>query len=365
MVKYNEQIKDLEDELKKTKYNKATQHHIGLVKAKIAKLRDKQESRGKGGKKGEGYTVRKTGDATVILVGFPSVGKSTLLNQLTNAKSDVASYAFTTLTCIPGLLEHKFAKIQVLDVPGVVRGAASGRGRGKEVLAVIQNADLVLVLVDINNPAQQKILMKEIYDSHVRLNQKLPDVKIRKTLKGGVKVGATVKLKKIETKTIKAVLNEFRLVNADVTVREDIDADQLIDLIEKNKIYVPGLTVVNKVDLASEEQIKKVKKKLKPDIMISAEKNVHIDKLKDLIFDKLKFIRIFLKEPRKEADVVEPLIMFKGCTIQDVCLKLHRDFADRFRFARMWGKSVKFDGQKILKKKHVILDKDILELHID
>ena len=106
MVDYNAQIKEFEDELKKTKYNKKTQHHIGLVKAKIAKLRDKQESRGKGGKKGEGYSVRRSGDATVLLLGFPSAGKSTLLNALTNAESDVGAYAFTTLTVIPGTLDY-------------------------------------------------------------------------------------------------------------------------------------------------------------------------------------------------------------------------------------------------------------------
>ena len=78
-----DQIKELEAELAKTKYNKKTQHHIGLVKAKIARLKEKREQRRKGGPKHEGYAVRKSGDATVVLVGFPSVGKSTLLNNFT------------------------------------------------------------------------------------------------------------------------------------------------------------------------------------------------------------------------------------------------------------------------------------------
>ena len=59
MPDYSQKIKELEDELKKTKYNKATQGHIGLVKAKIAQLREKQESRvaKKTGKSDPGYTV--------------------------------------------------------------------------------------------------------------------------------------------------------------------------------------------------------------------------------------------------------------------------------------------------------------------
>ena len=82
MADYVDKIKELEDELKTTKYNKATQGHIGLVKAKLAMLKDKQVSRGKTGKSEHGYSVRKSGDATVLLLGFPSTGKSTLLNKL-------------------------------------------------------------------------------------------------------------------------------------------------------------------------------------------------------------------------------------------------------------------------------------------
>src|SRR3989338_1564141 len=120
MVEYLEKIKELEDEIRNTQYNKATQHHIGLVKAKIAILRQKQEARSKK-TAGEGFSVKRSGDATACMVGFPSVGKSTLLNCLTNAESKTASYAFTTLTCIPGILRYKSAKIQILDIPEIGR----------------------------------------------------------------------------------------------------------------------------------------------------------------------------------------------------------------------------------------------------
>src|SRR5437870_9733811 len=112
-----EQIKAAEDEIKKTPYNKATQHHIGRLKAKLARLKDEQETRRlKGGGGGPSYAVKKSGNATAGLVGFPSVGKSTLLNQITDADSAVAAYDFTTLDVIPGLLEHRGAKIQILDM---------------------------------------------------------------------------------------------------------------------------------------------------------------------------------------------------------------------------------------------------------
>lgn len=103
--------------MNKTQRNKATAKHIGLLKAQLAKLRRELiEPKGGGGGKGEGFDVAKTGDARVGFVGFPSVGKSTLLSNLAGVYSEVAAYEFTTLTTVPGLIKYKGAKIQV-DFP--------------------------------------------------------------------------------------------------------------------------------------------------------------------------------------------------------------------------------------------------------
>ena len=96
----SEKIRELEAEIAKTKYNKRTQHAIGLMKAKLAVLKERAVQGASIGKArgDERFTVRKSGDGTAVLLGFPSVGKSTLLNKLTDAKSAVAAYQFTTLT---------------------------------------------------------------------------------------------------------------------------------------------------------------------------------------------------------------------------------------------------------------------------
>ena len=364
MVDYLSQIKEFEQELQKTKYNKKTQFHIGLVKAKIARLKEMQQTRrSKGGGK-EGYDVRKTGDGTVIMIGYPSVGKSTLLNGLTDANSKVGYYAFTTLTVIPGVMKYKHAKIQILDVPGVVEGAAAGTGRGKEVLSVMRSCDMVILLVDVNFPEHYEILKKEVWDTDLRINQKTPDVRIKKTSRGGIQIGKTVKLPDLDDKTIVSILREFKINNANVLIRDKINADQLIDCVEGNKVYVPAITVINKIDTVTQERLAEVEKMLNADISISADKKQHLDELRELIFKKLDLMRLFLKEPSKPADMEEPLIMFKGSKIEDVCKKLHKDFVSKFKFARLWGKSAKFDGQKVLKLSHVLEDKDVLELHI-
>ncbi len=365
MVNYLKKIKELEDELKKTKYNKATQGHIGIVKAKIAQLKEKQESRSqkKTGRSDYGYSVRKSGDGSVLLLGFPSAGKSTLLNALTGANSEVASYAFTTLSVVPGMMNYKQAKIQILDVPGIVSGAASGKGRGREVLTVIHNANLVLMVIDVNHPNHHPAILKEVWESHIRMNKTKPEVYIKKKSKGGIQIGKTVPLE-IDDETIKKVLREFKIVNADILIRSPIDVDDLIDCIESNKKYLPAITCITKADLADASTLTKVKKELNADIIISAEQNINIEPLKELIFKKLNFIRIYLKEPRKEADLKEPLIIEKDSKIKDVCNKLHRDFAKRFKFSRVWGKSAKFPGQRLMLN-HKLKDKDILEVHLD
>jgi ribosome-interacting GTPase 1 len=106
---------------------------LGLLKAKMAKLkRELIESSAKGGGGGgEGFDVSKSGDARVGLIGFPSVGKSTLLTKLTGTFSEAADYEFTTLTCIPGVYKYKGSNIQLLDLPGIIEGAKDGKGRGK------------------------------------------------------------------------------------------------------------------------------------------------------------------------------------------------------------------------------------------
>ncbi len=364
MADIDTQIADLEKEAFKTQNNKATQHHLGLIKAKIAKLREKQEVRAKASSgPGDGYQVRKTGDGTVILLGFPSTGKSTILNTLCGTSSEVAAYAFTTLTCIPGMLNYKHAKIQILDVPGIVAGAASGKGRGKEVLAVMRNADMCLFVVDCLRPEELAVIKREAESVGIRFNTRRPDVKIKKTGRDGIKVASTVKLTKLDIETIKGILKEFKINNADVLLREDVDIDQFIDCIEDNKKYMPAIMVFNKEDLVSIEHKRILTQKFHPDILISARNKEHIGELRDLIYERLNLMSIFLKEPRKEADMDVPLIMFTGGTVRDLCEKLHKDFVQKFKFSRIWGKSAKFPGQRLMLN-HVLKAGDVVEIHV-
>lgn len=363
MVDYTGQLKELEDELRGTQYNKATEHHFAIVKAKMARLREKQElSRGTG-KGSAGFSVQKSGDATVVILGFPSVGKSTLLNALTGTQSKVAAYAFTTLDCIPGVLQYKHAKIQILDVPGIIRGAASGKGRGKEVLAVVRSADLILILIDSFSPEQYGALQKELFAANVRANAKQPDVKIVRRSRGGIDIASTVKLTKVSNDGLIAILREFKLQNCHVVIRDDIDLDEFIDAVENNRSYIPAISVVSKIDLLSKEQVKALVASIKPDVLVSASTGEGIPQLKEALFKKLGFLRVFLKEINKKPDMEEPMIVRKGATLRTICDKIHRDFTRKFKYVRVWGASAKFPGQQFKNLEKKLDDGDIVEIH--
>lgn len=357
-----EKIKEMETQMAKARYNKATEKWFGLMKSQIAKLREKLEKKSGGGKS-EGFFVKKTGNATVILVGFPSVGKSTLLSVLTGKESKVGAYEFTTLDVIPGTLDYKGAKIQVLDVPGIISGAASGRGRGKEVLAMARTADLVLFVIDALHPEHYPALKKEVYDVGIRVDEQKPVVKIVKKPKDGLSISSTVPLTHVSIDTLEAILKEFKIVNADVVIRDDITIDQFIDAIEGNRQYVESLVCVSKADLVSEEQRKELKARFPNSVFVSAQSGEGIDELKEKIFGSLKFVRIYLKETNKEPDLEEPLILKRPATIRSVCQNIHRDFVKKFRFAKVWGEGAKFPGQQFRKLDKELKDGDIVEVH--
>lgn len=154
---------------------------MGLLKAKLAKLRTMAiEGEKKAGGKGEGFDVEKNGDARIAMIGFPSVGKSSLLNLLCGTQSEAAAYEFTTLTCIPGVLHINKSKMQLLDLPGIIEGAASGRGKGRQVIAVGKSADLIMMVLDAQKGEDQKIkLTKELQTTGIRLNKTKPNIHIK------------------------------------------------------------------------------------------------------------------------------------------------------------------------------------------
>ncbi len=312
--------------------------------------------------KSDGFDVRRTGDATVVLIGLPSVGKSTLLNMMTEAKSAVGAFQFTTLTVVPGMMEYKGAKIQVLDLPGIIKGASTGKGLGKRILSVARSADLVLLILDVFQPYHENVLVNELKNIGIRLNQLPPNITVEKASIGGIAVAQQVKLTKITEKHLKDILHLYGVVSARVVTREDVTSEQLADHIAGNISYSKALTILNKIDLVDREFLDNLKGKIESDVIeVSANSDINIDVLKERIYEKLKFIRIYMRPKGGETDFKEPLIAREGDTVEDVCNKIHRRMRNEFRYGLVWGKSAKFDGQKV-GLGHILQDEDVLTI---
>lgn len=364
-------IEELEEELKNTKVNKRTEGSVGLLKAKIARLKDELEAKSSGGKKGEGYAVKKEGDATVGLLGKPSVGKSTLLSKITNKESKIGAYEFTTLEVVPGLLNYKHTNLQILDLPGIIDRASDNRGFGKKVLSVVRACDLVVFIIDARRPIEDmQMLLHETKNAGIRVNKEKPFIEIKRTSKGGIDIPINQSSKNIPEETIKQILNDNKIVNAEVLIHEEnLNIEDFIDAIYKNLVYTKGAICLNKIDMCSKQDIKEKQDKIKklypsyPLYGISAEQGINLDGFHEFIWRELGFIWVYLKEQRKEPDFKKPLVLEQGDNVQRVCEKIHKDFLTKFRYAKVKGKSAKFEWQRV-GLDHIVEDKDIVEIYV-
>ncbi len=343
------QISRIEEEIRKTPYHKGTEHHIGKLRARLSILKEKllEYSQKKGAR--EGYAIKKQGDATVILIGPPSVGKSTLLNKLTNAKSKVAPYAFTTVSVIPGMMNYKNANIQILDVPGLIEGAEEGKGRGKEILSVARGADLILIIVDPEHISSIERIKHTLEKNGIRLNQKPPQVVIDKKTQGGIVIRSNI-YQTISKDYIKEIALEFGIKNAEITINENITLNRLIDAFSKNRVYIPSLIVINKIDLLNDKNHTKIctdDSNHQSIIHISAEKSIGLDELKEKIWETLEFITVYLVRQDEEPSFYNPIVIKNGSTLRDIANLLGTDFVENKRKAIIWGKHAKYPGQEV------------------
>lgn len=311
MSSIQEKIKLVEEEMSRTQKNKATEGHLGLLKAKLAKLKREQIeglSKGKGGPT-EGFDVSKSGDARIGLIGFPSVGKSTLLNKITGMESEVAQWEFTTVTCIPGMFKYKGAKLQLLDLPGIVEGAKDNKGRGKAIIAVARTCNLILIVLDATRPAMHKLIIeKELEGFGIRLNKEPPKIIIRDKERGGIDIVEKVKQTQMSEQTIKNILKEYKRTNCDIIFEEDCTVDDLIDKLDGKRVYIPCIYILNKIDAISMEELE-ILSQMPHFVPMSGNLGWNMDELYETIWDYLNVIRVYTKPKGLIPDYEEPVIL--------------------------------------------------------
>lgn len=366
--KIRAKIKELEFEYARTQKNKATEGHLGLVKAKLSKLRRELLEVGSLGKKGSGggsergFEVSKAGDTRVGLVGFPSVGKSTLLTKLTGTFSLAAGYEFTTLTAIPGTMHYRGAKIQILDLPGIIEGAKDGKGRGRQVLAAALTCNVIMVVLDALKPMAHKTLIeKELHGFGIRINQEPPDIKFERRDKGPVNFQAMVPQTVLTQALVSRICKEYKINSADVFCRCDASVDQLIDVIEGNRTYVPCIYVLNKIDQLTIEELDIIDQ-LPHHVPISAHQGWNLEELLERIWDYTKMLRIYTKPRGMQPDYSAPVVLHDSRpSVENFCDRLHKQLIAQFKYAWVWGSSVRHQPQKV-GREHILCDEDVIQI---
>ncbi|GAW81667.1 GTP-binding protein [Plasmodium gonderi] len=359
-----EKIKEIEAEMARTQKNKATEYHLGQLKAKLAKYRSQLLEAPKGGKKGEGFDVQRQGDARICLIGFPSVGKSTLLSKITNTTSEIADYEFTTLTCKPGIISYKDSKIQLLDLPGIIQGASEGRGRGRQVIAVAKSCDMIMMILDATRDNSQKIkLENELKTVGIRINQEPQRITLTRKKTGGVVINSTVPLTKLDNKLIMSILHQYKIHNCNLLFNEDATVDDLIDIIEGNRKYIKCIYVYNKIDMLPLEEINNIASG-ENTVVISSSKSWNLDVLKEYIFQKLEIIRVYTKVRKEKPDFTNPITLTRqrgSQTVEAVLNQIHKDMIKDFKFALVWGRSTKHNPQRV-DLHHKLADEDVIQI---
>lgn len=360
-----DRIKAIEDEMARTQKNKATSHHLGGLKAKLAKLKREllTPTSGGGGGGGVGFDVARTGIASVGFIGFPSVGKSSLMSGLTGTESVAAAYEFTTLTTVPGTLTVHGAPVQILDLPGIIEGAKDGKGRGRQVIAVARTCNLIFIVLDVLKPLGDKaIIENELEGFGIRLNKKPPAISIKKKDKGGIAITNTQPLTKLDADEIKAVLQEYKMANCDVHIRCDPSLDDFIDVVEGGRVYIPAVYVLNKIDAISIEELDLLYR-IPNSVPISAKDWLNIDEMIEMMWEKLDLVRVYTKPKGKQPDYTAPVVLKRAhCTVEDFCNSIHKEISKQLKYAMVWGSSVKHSrGQKV-GLTHELADEDVVSL---
>jgi ribosome-interacting GTPase 1 len=305
-----EKLTCLEEMLTIIPKHKGTDKLRADLRKRVSKTKSAAQAKKSRGKHESAYHINKEGAGQVVIVGPANVGKSTLLNTVTNAAPEIADFPHTTWKPTPGMMPVENIQIQLIDTPPLSRDYIES-----EMMDLIRRCDLVVLMVDLQ----------------------------------------TDPLRHLE-ETV-ALLEEQRIVPLRLK-------DRYTD--RRGMHLIPFLVFANKNDDESTDENLAIFRELLgenwPMVSASAATGRNMDLVKAAIVERLNIIRVYTKSPGKKPDPTSPFVLQKGCTMADFAGKVHKDFALKLKSARVWGTSV-FDGQQV-QRDYVLQDGDIVELQI-
>ncbi|RLG83284.1 MAG: GTP-binding protein [Thermoprotei archaeon] len=365
-----EKIKALEEFLSAVPKHKGTANLRLWATRRLAELREEIEiRRRKRAGRGPRFFIEKEGAAQVIVVGPPNTGKSSVVSILTGAKTKIADYPYSTIEPVPGMYKFKDVLFQLIDTPPLSPGSRSGLN--SRVIGLIRNADAIMIILDVNGDPIDNF--ERIYDelnSHgILLHKPRGRVVIERQRSGklGIRVTLMGRLLDCTPDDVRKLLESYRINNALVKIYGDVTLGDVEQAIFESRLYKPSIIVINKADLDLKKAITKGRllKKMNPDIPVivaSAKWRKGFEKLGEILFNELELIRIYTKQPNGQISN-KPLILKKGSTVLDVAKSIHKKFVESFLYAKIWGSSAKYPGERV-GLDHVLHDGDIVEIHI-
>jgi len=365
-----EKIKALEEFLSAVPKHKGTANLRLWATRRLAELREEIEiRRRKRAGRGPRFFIEKEGAAQVIVVGPPNTGKSSIVSILTGAKTKIADYPYSTIEPVPGMYKFKDVLFQLIDTPPLSPGSRSGLN--SRVIGLIRNANAIMIILDINGDPIDDF--ERIYDelnSHgILLHKPRGRVVIERQRSGklGIRVALMGRLLDCTPDDIRRLLESYRINNALVKIYGDVTLDDVEQAVFESRLYKPSIIVINKADLDLKKAITKGRllKKMNPDIPVivaSAKWRKGFEKLGEILFNELELIRIYTKQPNGQVSD-KPLILKKGSTVLDVAKSIHKKFVENFLYAKIWGPSAKYPGERV-GLDHVLHDGDLVEIHI-
>ncbi len=377
LAKYSEaktvedKIKALEEFISSVPKHKGTENLMLWARRRLAELREELElrKRKKVGGGGPQYFIEKAGAAQVVMLGPPSVGKSSILARVTNAKPEISPFPFTTKLPTPGMLVYEDLQFQLVDTPALIVEDPESSFNNR-VIGLARNADALILVFSFDMPDLENsvsMVLEMLDDRGIVVSKSKGLVKIKKS-RGveGVRVIGHGRLVDSTEEDLRRLLASYRIYNAIIEVEGEVSLDDVEASILTSRVYKPTIILINKADIAEGiaetlERVSRIAPKDVPVIPVSAASGRGLEGLGGLVFKMLNIIRVYTKSPNKEPDP-RPLIVKRGATVIEVAEMVHERLAGNFKYAKVWGRSVKFPGQRV-GSDHVVEDGDIVEIH--
>jgi hypothetical protein len=301
-----EKIAALEEMMATIPRHKGTDHLWRDLRRKMAELSEQAGKKAGGAR--SSMLIDKEGAAQVAVIGLTNSGKSQLVGTVTNATPLTGDYPFVTQAPTPGMMKFENIQIQLIDTPPLAPQIMQWW-----MAHLCRRADTLVIVINLGkDPIAQ---MTEIL-------QHLADMRI------SIGVG---------------------------------NIDEEVVIVQKK-----ALIVGNKLDLSgAPENLAKLKEKYGqqlPIVAISALEMNGLEEMMQKIYEVLDIIRVYTKAPGEKTDYTDPIIVPRGSTLAEAAATVHKDFASKLKYARIWG-SGKHDGIAA-SRNHVLQDGDVIELHI-